>query len=287
MNELYSQNLKEKPFVIFIRKLISKIQKDRVSSIGAQLAYYIVLSIFPFTIFLLNILSFTPYVDEGTIAPLIIILPLDIQNLIMNLIHETVSSSSETLLSVSALMGLWASSKAATSFITIMNDAFDVKETRSYIYTRFLAILFTIGLLIALVLSLIALVFGQIIASKVFSFLGLGSTFIKTWNYLRTILTLLFMIIIFTCLYKFAPSQKHGAKITFAESLPGAIFSSIGWVISSLGFSYYVNNFGNFSKTYGSLTVIVILLLWLYMTSVIIIAGGELNATIHLMRLNK
>lgn len=271
----------------FILAYATKLQKDRVTSIGAELAYYIVLSIFPFMIFLLNILSFTPFVATDTVGPFINILPIDLQNLILSLIHETIRSSSETLLSISALTGLWAASKATTSFITLMNNAFEVKETRSYLYRRFLAIVFTIGLLLAFILSLIALVFGRFLASKVFSFIGLGSTFINIWNYLRTILTLVFMVIIFALLYKFAPSQKGSLQIGFIESLPGAIFASIGWVISSLAFSYFVNNFGNYSKTYGSLAAIVLLLIWLYMSSVIIMMGGELNATIKSIKLNK
>lgn len=275
----FSSNL-----ALFIRKLLHRLREDRVTASGAQLAYFIVLSIFPFTIFLLNILSFTPYLKEDIIAPLVIILPVDLQRLILNLVSETVRSSSETLLSISALMGLWAASKGALAFIRIMNDAYRVKETRSYIYTRFLSIVFTLGLLLAFTLALLALVFGEFLASRVFFYIGFARSFISFWTYFRTLLALGLMIIIFTLIYKFAPALESEMTISFSQAFPGAVFSSLGWVITSLGFSYYVNNLGNFAKMYGSLAAVVILLFWLYMTSIIVIMGGEVNATIKCMK---
>lgn len=271
-------------YLNLIKKFIFRLKRDKVTATGAQLAYFLVLSIFPFTIFLLNILSFTPYLNESIIKPLVIILPWDLQKIILSLVQETVVSSSETLLSISGLMGLWAASKGTLAFINIMNEAYDVKENRSYVYTRILSIIFTLALLLAFVLALLALVFGQFLTSRVLSYLGFGKSFMYFWKYFRTILALVFMVIIFALLYTLAPALESGSNIEFKDSLPGAIFSSVGWVVTSLGFSYYVNNFGNFAKTYGSLAAIVILLVWLYMSSIIIIMGGELNATIECIK---
>lgn len=270
--------------MLLLTKFFYRLKRDKVTAIAAQLAYFLILSIFPFTMFLLNILSFTPYFDENIIYPFITILPWDIQNIITSLITETVNSSSETLLSISAIMGLWAASKGTLAFIGIMNDAYDVEESRSYIHTRFLSLIFTLALLLTFVLALMALVFGQILAEKVIVYLGLGKIFIYFWKYFRIILALLFMILIFALLYKLGPSLDSKLEINFLDALPGAIFSSLGWVVTSLGFSYYVNNFGNFAKTYGSLAAIVILLFWLYMSSIIIIMGGELNATLSCLK---
>jgi membrane protein len=89
------------------------------------------------------------------------------------------------------------------------------------------------------------------------------------------------MILIFSLMYRFIPSIRNGRKINLKHAIPGAVFTTLGWIVTSSIFSYYVNNFGNYSKTYGSLGGIVILLIWLYLSSIIIILGGEINATIR------
>jgi len=278
------KNKETNNYLILLIEFIFRLKEDKVTATGAQLAYFLVLSIFPFTIFLLNILSFTPYLNESIVKPLIVIFPLSLQKLILDLVRETVISSSETLLSISGIIGLWAASKGTLAFINIMNKAYDVEETRSYIYTRILSIVFTIALILVLVLALLALVLGQFLASKVFLYLGFGKSFLYLWKYFRTILVLIFMVIIFALLYTLAPALESASNIKLRDSLPGAVLTSIGWIATSFAFSYYVNNFGNFAKTYGSLAAIVIMLFWLYMSSIIIIIGGELNASIKYLK---
>ncbi len=268
----------------FLKQLLFRIKDDSVTAIGAQLSYYIVLSIFPFLIFFLNILSFTPIAREDVLHSIITILPLDAQNIISTLLIETINTSSETLLSIGAITGLWAASKGIMSLIRVLNKAYDVEETRSYLELRGLAILFTLALLILLTIVLLTLVFGEVLANRLFDFLGMAQSFIIFWQYFRVVLSVSSMIFIFSLLYRFSPSIRNGEKISFKFSLPGAIFTSLGWIFISTIFSYYVNNFGNYSKTYGSLGGIVVLLIWLYMSSIIIIMGGEINATIKFLK---
>lgn len=271
-------------FVEFIIKLIHRLQKHNVTAISAQLSYYLFLSIFPFIIVFLNVLSYTPLAQIDVLSELIKYMPVDIQNIIIGLVKETVESSNETLLSISAITGIWAASKGTLAFIRVMNKSYVVDENRNFIVTRILSIIITITLFLSFILALGTLVFGKIIGNKLFSFFGFGKIFLVFWEYFRKLASLVFMMIIFALLYKYAPARKDGKRVKIVEALPGSIFASIGWVLTSLGFAYYVNNFGNFAKTYGSLGGIIALLLWLYISSVIIILGGEINATIKCLK---
>lgn len=265
----------------FLKQLLYRIREDNVTAIGAQLSYYLVLSIFPLIIFLLNMLSYTPIAREDVLYNIIILVPTDLQRLVSTIIIEAINTSNAPLLSVSAITGIWAASKGIMALIRVLNKAYDVEETRAYFELRLLAIIFTVALLILLTIVLLTLVFGEFLGNKLFEFLGIGQNFITFWHYFRIIISLSFMILIFTLMYRYIPSIKNGKKIKFKHALPGAIFSTIGWIVTSTIFSYYVNNFGNYSKTYGSLGGIVVLLIWLYLSSIIIILGGEINATLR------
>lgn len=270
--------------VIFINQFIFRMKDDNVTAIGAQLSYYLVLSIFPFLIFFLNILSFTPLVREDVLQSIIIVLPLETQKIITSLVMETVQTSSETLLSLSAITGIWAASKGIMALIRAINKAYDVEETRSYIELRLLAVFFTLALLILLTIVLLTIVFSEFLGNQLFNFLGLTLNFIFFWEYFRILISVGSMILIFALFFRFSPSIRNGKQLSFRKSLPGAVFSSVGWIITSSFFSYYVNNFANYSKTYGSLGGMIVLLIWLYISSIIIVMGGEINATLEYMK---
>lgn len=267
-------------YIQFLSQLIFRIKDDNVTALGAQLSYYLILSIFPFLIFLLNILSYTPIAREDVLHSIIVIMPLDTQKMISSLIMETINTSSETLLSISAITGIWAASKGIMALIRSLNKAYDVEETRSYFELRGLAIIFTLALLALLTIVLLTLVFGEVLGNRLFDLLGITQKFIIFWPFFRVIISIASMILIFTLLYRFSPSIRNGGKISFKHAMPGAIFTSVGWIFTSTAFSYYVNNFGNYGKTYGSLGGVIVLLIWIYISSIIIIMGGEINATL-------
>lgn len=279
--------MKEKRFKkpkLFFKSLLYKIKEDNVTAMGAQVSYYLILSIFPFLIFFLNVLSYTPVARDDVLHNIIVFLPADTQRIMSNLLVETINTSSDTLLSLGAITGIWAASKGLMALIRALNKAYDVEEKRNYFELRFLAIFFTLVVLVLLVIVLTTLVFGELLGNKLFDFLGLTDNFIVFWRYFRILVSLGFMIFVFALLYKFSPSIRNGQKISFKNTLPGAIFTSLGWVFTSFLFSFYVNNFANYSKTYGSLGGIIVLLIWLYISSIIIITGGEINATLESLK---
>jgi membrane protein len=277
--------MKHKPF-IFLDQLIYRMEEDGVFAVGAQLTFFLVLSMFPFLILLLNIISYTPLVRQDVLTNAIYYLPLDVQIIINDFVNDIVAGSSQSLLSVSAIAGIWAASSGVKPVIKAINNAYDYEETRSYFKIKLLSILFTIGLLFMIVLVFFTLVIGELIGKKIFATIGQTDLFLKVWDNSRIIISLAFMIFIFALLYKYSPCVKDRKQIKFITTLPGGVFATLGWFLTSVIFSYYVNNFGNYTVTYGSIGGVIILLIWLYISSIIIVIGGEINATLEYFKLN-
>ena len=145
---------------------------------------------------------------------------------------------------------------------------------------KIVSIIFAIALVILIIVVLLTLVFGEMIGNLIFSYIGATDIFYHIWEFIRKVIPLISMIIIFALLYKYSIMPKNRKSIKFIHTLPGAVFTTVGWVIASKIFSYYVNNFANYSKTYGSLGGVIVLLVWLYITSIMIVLGGEINGTL-------
>ncbi len=275
-SEFKSKNQK-KPWFIFISQFLKNISKNEITGSGAKLTYYFILSIFPFLIFLLSIISFTPLVGEEVISTLVSILPNEAKSLISGIVNELVNSRSETLLSTSFILTLWTGSLGITGLFRSINKAYNVKETRPFWKHKMLSVIFTIALAALIIIVLLTLVFGEIIANQIFIYLGAEDFFYQFWRLMRIVVPLLSLITTFVGLYTIAPSTTKGNRIKLRYALPGAIFTSVGWILASIVFSFYVRNFSNYTATYGSLGGIIILLVWLNLTNMIIVIGAEVN----------
>ncbi len=280
----FINRLKRKNSIKFIDQLAYRFSKNYVVGSGAQLTYFLILSIFPFIIVLLNILSYTPLAREDVIANMIQYLPYDIQLIIEGFVNDVVTSSSQGLLSIAAIGGIWTASSGVKAIIRAINSAYDYTENRSFIKMKTISIVFTIALLFLVLIVFLTLIAGQIVGYMLFDIFGLGDFFSILWSNLRFIIPMLFMIIFFALLYKYSPNVMKNEKIKFISTLPGAIFTTLGWVVTSLLFSYYVSNFGSYAITYGSLGGVIVLLVWLFISSIIIVLGGEINATLEDLR---
>ena len=278
--------IKDKIFVVFIDQLLYRFANHNVLWSGASLTYFLILSIFPFLIVLLNTLSYSSLVREKAILDLIRFLPLDIVAIIEGFLNDLSRSSSQELLSVAAFLGLWTASSGVKAIIKAINIAYDYAENRNFLKLRGLSVLFTLALLLMITLVMISLILGPILARTLFDRFGYGDSFTTLWNYLRYVIPLVYMILIFALLYKFSPNIGKNLRIPIREVLPGAVFTTIAWVSLSLLLSYYVNNFGKYAITYGSLGGVIVLLIWIYYSSIVIVLGGEINATLEDMRKN-
>lgn len=259
-----------------IKRLRLRIQDDEVPALGAQLTYYLILSFFPFLIFLLTVLSHTTFSSAELMTRLSTLLPDESFNVVADVIRETIENGTTSLMSFSIIGTLWTASNGVAAIIKGINKAYDQDENRSFFKRRGFAILITIGLTIGIILAFVLLVFGEVLGNYIFSFFGLSSLFKVIWGFVRLLFPIFMLIFVFILFYRFAPNKR----LSFREVFPGAIFTTSAWIIISLLFSYYVNNFGSYTKTYGSLGGIIILLIWLYISSIIILVGGEINATL-------
>lgn len=272
----------EKKWITFVEQLLYRFNDDGVTAIGAQLAYYLTLAIFPFIIFFLSILQFTPLADVDVLKELLSPLPGETGQLFYNLINNIIKEGSIALLSFGAIGSIWSSSNGVMALMKAVNRAFDLDEDRPYLKLKGLSILFTLGLFIVLIVAFTVLIFGEVIFDAIF--VSYTWPTVVIWKILKLLIPLAFMVLVITILYKYSPSIKEGVKIKFSESIPGAIFASLLWVLLSIGFSFYVSNFANYSKTYGSLGGVIVFLLWLYMSSIVIVLGAEVNATLMSMK---
>jgi membrane protein len=272
----------EKKWISFVEQLLCRYKDDSVPQQGAQLTYYLMLSIFPFMIFLLSMLRFTPLADYDVISTVINPLPQDTQRLLGDLLRDIIEGGTVGLLSFGAITAIWSSSRGVMSLIESVNRAYDLEESRPFWKLRGLSIILTLGLVLMLIVAFGGLVFGEVIFDMVFDTASAGARLL--WTVLKIAVPLLFMVLVFSLLYKFAPSVKKGVKIDMEDTFPGAAFAAIGLIIASFAFSFYVNRFGNYTRTYGSLGAVIVFMLWLYISSIILVLGAEVNASVLAMK---
>ncbi|WP_156291716.1 YihY/virulence factor BrkB family protein [Oceanobacillus salinisoli] len=258
------------------KQLFKRIDDVDVFGLAAQLAYFFLLSLFPFLLFLLNLIGYLPIDQESIMEIISYYAPPEIMTLINTNLDRLLHQNNGGLLSIGIIGTLWAASNAINAIMKAFNRAYDIDENRSFIVTRFIAIVLTIAMILVIVVSLLLPVFGQIIGEYVFSILGLSDGFLNIWDTLRWVVSSVVFFIVLLFLYKLAPN-KH---IYFREAIWGTIIGTVGWQIVSYGFSYYVSTFANYSVKYGSLGTIIILMIWFYLLGAIIIFGGVVNSVI-------
>jgi membrane protein len=261
------------------RRVIHEIQNDDCLGRAAQLAYYFLFALFPFFLFLTTLLGYLPIPDllDRIMDGLAELLPGDALRLVQDNIHQLVTGERGGLLSFGILAALWTSSSALTAIIDSLNRAYGVEEGRPFWKVRGIAIALTVGLSAFIIVALVLLTFGPQLGRWVADLVGLGEVFAFSWNILRWPVIVGLLIIAMAMLYYFAPDvEQEWQWIT-----PGSALAVIGWLLSSLGFAFYVNNFGSYNATYGSIGAVIVLLTWMYVSGLFVLIGGEINAEIE------
>lgn len=253
--------------------LVRSLYRLDVPVYAANAAYFIILSAFPMIMLLLNILSYTT-LSSGTLLELLErVIPEALMPSVTRLLNGMFASSSSTLVSVSALATLWASSRGVHGILVGLNRIYGVQEDRGYIFTRGLSLVYTFLFLLVLLLTLALHVFGQSILARIPHTDNPALHLIVEIISSRFLVLLVLQTALFTAMFMFLPNRRN----KLLSSLPGALFASLGWQVFSDFFSIYVERFSNLASVYGSLSVVAIAMLWLYTCMAIVFYGGAIN----------
>ena len=266
-----------KNLINFLIHLVVKMKHDDIFALSSQLAYYLILSFFPFIIFLMTLVGFSNMESNEVIIALSGILPDSIVELTKSIIMEVFDNQYTGLLGFSIILALWTSASGFRAVIKGVNKAYNFKETRSFTKRILISMAGIIGLAIIIILALTVVVFGRIIGSYLEKNFYYYNVIVFIWSIFRYGFIFFIMIFIFSLIYSIAPAKRLRVK----QVIPGAVFSTFGWGLVSMFFSFYINNFRNFSRFYGSLGAVFILITWLFLISFIFILGVEINVVLE------
>lgn len=255
------------------KDFLGKLKEDHINAYAAQTAYFMILSFIPFTMMLLTLIKYTPVTKADLLSTAVDILPTSIDPMVISIIDE-VYNKSTAVISLSAITAAWSAAKGVMAIIQALNTINDVEEEHGYIMVRFRAVFYMIIFVIAVVLTLLIIVFGNkilLIIERQYPVVGtITGFFVEIKNFaVLGILTLLFWI-----MFKFIPRKK----VKHTKQLPGAIISAVAWTIFSYGFSVYIDMSSGFANMYGSLTTIILVMIWLYGCMYIMLIGAEINS---------
>ncbi len=255
---------------------LEKMQDDHISEYAAECAYFTIFSFIPFIIFFLTLIQFTTVDKENIFYWVGQVVPTSMNDTIVNIIEEVYSKSFGTI-SISAILALWSSSQGFYYLSKGLRHIYETKKTKTNIIIRIEGILYTLIFIISIIAFLLIMLLGERIHNIFDNKIEALSTIISYILKIRGFLLVIPMFIVFLFIYKFIP--KH--KLPIKSQMIGAIFSSIAWYIVSWFFSIYINLFDGFSNTYGSLTSIILIMMWVYVCMFIILIGAEINYYIY------
>lgn len=263
-----------------IFRIMMKINSHHTGAYAAQAAYFFVLSLIPIFFLLLTMVQLTPVTEEDLLKAVAVVFPDTVMPLIRSIVLQLYAQSG-TIIPVTILVALWSAGKGVLSLTSGLNSIYANTETRNYLYLRLRATLYTVLFLAAIILSLVISVFGNSISAMVYEHVPFLSKVVDFIIRIRTFTTLTVLTVFWDLVYKFLPNRKNMAKTTLRRQLPGALFTACGWLLISFVFSIYLDIFTGFSSMYGSMTTIILIMLWLYLTMYISLLGGELNALLE------
>jgi len=264
-------------------ELLKRTYKDSLADdalgLAAQLAYYFFLALFPAILCVLAVASFFPLHNftDDVIASLARFAPQEMLTVVREQMIRLAEGNNGGILGVGLLGALWSSSAAMVAIISAMNKAYDIEESRPWWKVRIIAILLTVGLALFVVLSFGLIIGGPQLADWLAGKYALGSVFVWTWKILQWPAAFALVVSGIGLIYYFAPdAEQDWAWIT-----PGSLVAAVLWFLGSLALRYYVVNFGSYQSTYGTVTGVMLLLLWFYLTGLVVVLGAEVSAEIE------
>jgi membrane protein len=262
-----------------LRRTVRESLRDNCLGMAAQLAYYFFFALFPALLFLIALASYFPVatlIDDmfrllGGIAP------PEALSIITDQIRKISEGEQGGLLTLGMLLALWSSSAAMTAIIDTLNTAYDIEEGRPWWKVRLTAIGLTVGVALFILVAFGLILLGPTAARWVADATPLGNVFVWTWTIVQWPLVFAFAITGIAIVYYFAPDAEQD----WVWLTPGSISATVLWLGASLGFKVYIANVGSYTETYGAIGSVMILLLWFYISGLVILIGAEMNAEIE------
>ena len=268
--------------ITIVKGAAKRFSSNDMSTHAAALSYATLFAIFPFLLFLIALLGtlnipefFDWLLDQARTT-----MPSDAYGLFSDAISQIQGRARGGLLSVGIIAALWGAASGVRSLMNSLNVAFDVEETRALWLRYALSIGYTVGLAALFIASAALMLLGPELMEKLAGAAGWSEAFVTAWNLLRWPLLGLLLAVVLGLIYR----QLPDTSLTIHDIIPGALVAVAGWLIASAAFGFYVNSFGNYSATYGSLGGIIVLLLFFYLSSLIVLFGAEVNAEVRRQR---
>ncbi len=261
------------------RRVWGEMSEDRVTTHAAALSYYFLFSLFPAMLFFTALLGYLPLGNlmETLMGYARQVLPPQSAAMLEKTLGEVLTNRRGGLLSVGALVALWSASSGMVSVMQALNVAYDVEDPRPWWQQRLVALALTVGFALFLTAALAFMVFGPQLGEALGNWLGFGGLFTALWNIVGIPVAVLLVVLGTALVYYLAPAvEQRWRWIT-----PGSLVAVVLWVVASVALRLYVTHFGNYNATYGSIGAVILLLLWLYITGVVLLLGAEVNAVIE------
>ena len=254
-----------------MRDFSAKMKKPNISAFAASTAFFFFLSLVPMLIMVCTIIPYTPLTEENLATAITDVTPDVVDPLASSLVSE-VYDKSAGILSIAAVATLWSAAKGVMALMRGLNAINDVDEERNYFVVRSLASFYTLIMLVVVILSLFIMVFGNQLVDLALHRIPQLRLLVSFLMNFRFIFVWAILTILFAMIYAYIPN----IKLKFKEQIPGAMFSAIVWSVFSWGFSVYVD-WEESGSVYGSLSIIIIIMLWMYFCMYIIMVGAYLN----------
>lgn len=270
-----------RPAGTFLRRLQREIGYDDCMGMAAQIAFYLLLSLFPFLLFVLSLISFLPIpnLEREVLAALSESLPADSYRLVAETVQSLLSTRRQDLLGLGLLASLYAGSMGIGALITTINRAYNIRPRRTLPHQKGLAILLTVVLSAIMLLSTVIVVFGPDVTHEIFQLLSLAGDSHNAWTQLRLGVVFALNLLTLSILYYWGPEARQ----QFRWILPGAVTSTVLWIGATSLFRLFVRNFGSYELTYGSIAAVIVLMLYFWLLGFIFLLGAEINALMKRM----
>lgn len=270
------------PWWTVIRNVVREYLRDDMVTYAAALAYHTLFALFPFLLFLVALLGFlqVPEFFDWLLDRARVALPPNAFSVIEDAVRGIEESQSGGLLSVSIATAVWSASTGVRALMNALNSAYDVPEGRATWKRYLFSLLFTVGFAFLIVLAISLLVFGPDLMERIADVVGMGEAFVTVWAWLRWPVVVLLLMLTAGLVYNVVPNIEQPFRLI----TPGAVLAVLAWILVTIGFSIYIANFGNYDATYGSIGGIIVLMLYFFISSNVLLAGAELNAEVYQLK---